>query len=266
MRASDSPQPAPAFPTPDLELERAIALGSLRLLYQPQIDTRTGRIAGAEALVRWSGEPDAAALFARAARAGLGERLSRAVQQRAINAAAAWAGPLAGLGISINLIPQDLERADYDQWLLDEIGLAGLDPARLTVEITESALLSDCDSIAQRLERLRSYGVRVAIDDFGTGYASLSYLSRLPLDVIKIDRGLVANIVRGRRDGIVLRALVGLARDLDLDLLAEGVESAAQLALLAEWGCLRYQGFYGAGALDEAELARFAGSAQSRAA
>lgn len=266
MRASDGPLPAPAFRQPDAELERAITLGEPTLVYQPQIETRTGRLAGAEALVRWRGEPNAATLFERAARAGLGERLSRAVQKRAITAAAAWSGPLDGLKLSINLIPEDLARDGYDDWLLEEIGLAGLDPERLTVEITESALLADCAAIPRRLERLRSRGVRVALDDFGTGYASLSYLSRLPLDVIKIDRDLVANIGSGKRDGIVLRALIRLARDLDLRLLAEGVESAAQLALLAEWGCLHYQGFYGAGALSEVELARFAAAAQMRAA
>lgn len=266
MRASDGPLPAPAFRQRDPALERAIALGEQTLVYQPQIETRTARLVGAEALVRWTAEPDATALFARAARAGLEERLSRAVQRRAICAAAAWQGPLQTLRLSINLIPEDLARDGYDDWLLEEIGLAGFDPQRLTVEITESTLLSDCPAIPRRLERLRSHGVRVALDDFGTGYASLSYLTRLPLDVIKIDRELIANIAEGKRDGIVLRALIRLARDLDLELLAEGVESAAQLALLAEWGCVQYQGFYSAGALSETELARFAAASIARAA
>jgi EAL domain-containing protein (putative c-di-GMP-specific phosphodiesterase class I) len=266
VRASDGPLPAPAYPKRDLKLEQAIAAAEPSLLYQPQIDVRTGALIGAEALARWSGEPDAEAMFARAALGGLAERLSRFVQRQALHAAGAWSGALSGLRLSVNLIADDLQREGYDEWLLDEIGHAGFEAGRLTVEITESALLADCPRVVARLERLRLHGIRVALDDFGTGYASLSYLSRLPLDVIKIDRGLVANIVDGRRDGIVLRALVGLARELDVELLAEGVETAAQLALLSEWGFTTYQGFFSAEALSEAELARFAIASQMRAA
>lgn len=265
-RASDKPLPAPARRRRDLALERALAEAEPILLFQPQIATRTGRLLGVEALVRWAGEPDATALFARAERCGLDQRLSRFVQRRAIQAAASWRGQLAGLKLSINLLPDDLARDGYDQWLLGEIDSAGLDPARLTIEITETAMLSDCPRVVERLERLRRRGVRVALDDFGTGFASLSYLSRLPLDMIKIDRALVANIVDGERDGIVLRALVGLARELGLDLLAEGVETSAQLALLADWGCESYQGFLGSEALSEAGLERFARRGQERAA
>ncbi|MEO5973314.1 MAG: EAL domain-containing protein, partial [Sphingomicrobium sp.] len=97
----------------------------------------------------------------------------------------------------------------------------------------------------------------IAVDDFGTGYASLAYLTSLPLDMLKIDRGLIAEIVGGSRDRIVVHAMIRLARELDLKVLVEGVETASQLALLAQWGCDLYQGFLGAGALDEAALARF---------
>jgi EAL domain-containing protein (putative c-di-GMP-specific phosphodiesterase class I) len=265
-RASDVPGPAPVRLRRDLVLEAAIAAGEPSLLFQPQIETRTGRVVGAEALVRWSGEGDAQALFARAERCGLSERLSRHVQRQALRAAAQWAGPLAGLNFSINLLPDDLSRNGYEQWLLQEIGAAGLDPARLTVEITESAMVVDDRTVAERLSVLRREGIRVAVDDFGTGYASLAYLTRLPLDVLKVDRGLIADIVAGRRDGIVVRALIRLARELELQLLVEGVESADQLALLAEWGVERYQGFIGARALSEPELARFVGASNRAAA
>ena len=266
VRASDGPPPAPARRKPDHALDQAIANGEPVLLYQPQIEARTGRLVGAEALVRWSGEAGAQALFARAALGGLAERLSRSVQRRALRAAAAWDGPLAGLELSINLLPEDLARDGYDDWLLAEIAAAGFDRERLTIEITETALLSHCRRVVARLERLRAAGIRVALDDFGTGYASLSYLSRLPLDLIKIDRELVTNIVGGRRDGIVLRALVRLAGELGLELLVEGVETNAQLTLLSEWGCRYYQGFLSAEALSESELARFAAITAARAA
>ncbi len=158
-----------------------------------------------------------------------------------------------------------MSRDGYERWLLKEIAEAGLDPDRLTVEITESAMLVEGRGVAERLSVLRREGIRVAVDDFGTGYASLAYLTRLPLDVLKVDRVLIADIVTGRRDRIVVRALIRLARELDLQLLVEGVESADQLALLADWGCDLYQGFVGARALSEAELARFV-AASNRAA
>jgi EAL domain-containing protein (putative c-di-GMP-specific phosphodiesterase class I) len=266
QRASDRQDPAPVVHKRDRILEAVIAHQHIALLFQPQIDPASGRIVGVEALARWDGAASPQQLFERAAAAGLAERLSRLVQRKALRAAATWEGPLKHLHLSINLLPQDLARPGYDQWLLDEIECAGIDPRRITVEITESALLSDSDSIAERLSRLRSVGIRVAVDDFGTGYASLAYLTSLPLDILKIDRGLVADIVGGARDRIVVKAMIALARELDLKVVVEGVESTAQLALLADWGCDLYQGFLGAGPLDEIELARFVAASMAEAA
>ena len=264
-RASDRPVPAPAILRDQL-LEGVIALEQVQVQYQPMIEPGTGRVAGAEALVRTPISQSAEALFARAAAAGLDQRLSRLIQRKALRSASAWEGPLKDLGLSINLLPADISREGYDDWLFDEIDAAGLDPARLTVEITESALLVDEDAVVARLRRLRDAGISIAVDDFGTGYASLAYLTRLPLDILKIDRGLIANIVSGERDRIVVRALIRLARELGLKVLIEGVESTAQLVLLSDWGCDLYQGFLGAGALAEDELARFVGAAQIEAA
>jgi EAL domain-containing protein (putative c-di-GMP-specific phosphodiesterase class I) len=266
QRASDRQDPAPVVHKRDRILEAVIAHQHIALLFQPQIAPASGRIVGVEALARWDGAASPQELFERAAAAGLAERLSRLVQRKALRAAATWEGPLKHLHLSINLLPQDLARPGYDQWLLDEIECAGIDPRRITVEITESALLSDSDSIAERLSRLRGVGIRVAVDDFGTGYASLAYLTSLPLDILKIDRGLVADIVGGARDRIVVKAMIALARELDLKVVVEGVESTAQLALLADWGCDLYQGFLGAGPLDEIELARFVAASMAEAA
>jgi EAL domain-containing protein (putative c-di-GMP-specific phosphodiesterase class I) len=265
-RASDRPAPVPASPSRDSFLEAVIAHEQVEVHYQPQIEPFSGRITGAEALARSSIAPSAQALFARAAAAGLDERLSRLVQRKALRCAAVWEGPLKNLKLSINLLPEDICRDGYDQWLLDEIHAAGMDPARITAEITESALLVDHRAVSERLARLREAGIRIAVDDFGTGYASLAYLTTLPLDTIKIDRGLIADIVGGERDRIVVRAMIRLARELDLQVVVEGVESTGQLALLAEWGCDLYQGFLGAGALTQDELTRFVGAAQVEAA
>ena len=265
-RASDRPAPPPPVPARDQLLEAVIAHERIALAFQPQIEPRTGRVLGVEALARWSGAASPERLFERASAAGLAERLSRLVQRKALRAAGAWEGALRRLNLSINVLPEDLLRPGYDQWLLEEIAVAGVAPQRVTVEITESALLSDYEAIGERLERLRDAGVSIAVDDFGSGYANMSYLANLPLDALKIDRSLIAGISGGSRDRIVVRAMIGLARDLDLKVVVEGVESTSQLTLLADWGCDVYQGFVGAGPLDETELARFVAVSEAEAA
>ncbi|MFL6728258.1 MAG: EAL domain-containing protein [Sphingomicrobium sp.] len=265
-RASDTGVTLPAAPQRDLLLEAAIAHEQIDVLFQPLIDPVTGYIAGAEALARSPIVAGGEMLFARASAGGLAERLSRLVQRKALCCAAVWEGPLKDLGLSINVLPADISRSGYESWLLDEIAAAGIDPRRITVEITESALLIDQEEVAARLNRLREAGIGIAVDDFGTGYTSLAYLTSLPLDAIKIDRGLVADIVGGERDRIVVKAMIHLARELDLKVVVEGVETTSQLALLAEWGCDLYQGFLGAGALTHDELMRFVAAANVEAA
>ena len=266
QRASDRPGPAPVLQRRDPLLEAVIAKEHVGLLFQPQIEPDSGFIAGAEALVRWNGAASPEQLFARAAAAGLSERLSRLIQRKALRIAGAWEGPLKDLGVSINLLPEDLARPGYDDWLLAEMAGAGIDPKRVTVEITENALIADRVGVAERLGRLRNAGVSIAVDDFGTGYASLAYLISLPLDTLKIDRGLITDIVGGSRDRIVVKAMIQLARQLDLKVVVEGVECTAQLALLADWGCDLYQGFLGSAALDEQELARFVAASHAEVA
>ena len=256
-RASDRlPEPQPAARI-DVELLAAIAADEVGLHFQPQIDVATGRVVGAEALARWDGAESPEDLFGRAAAANLSERLSRSVQRKALRMVGRWTGPLVSLRLSINLLAEDLERPGYERWLLDEIAAAGIAPERITAEITESSLVADRPAAAARLAQLRAAGVRIAVDDFGTGYASLAYLTSLPLDTLKIDRGLIADIVGGSRDRIVVKAMIRLARELGLQVIVEGVEDPAQLQLLESWGCDLYQGFLGARALSEAELETF---------
>src|SRR5689334_7394101 len=164
-RASDRPTSAPAVPVKDPLLEAAITHEQIEVLYQPLIEPSTGRIVGAEALARSAIVPSAEVMFARAQSAGLAERLPRPVQRKALRCAAVWEGPLKKLRISLNLLPQDLSREGFDQWLLDEIESAGIDPARVTVEITESALLIDQSAVTERLTRLREAGLKIAVDD-----------------------------------------------------------------------------------------------------
>jgi len=247
-------------------LAAVIAHRQIAVVYQPQINPSTGAVEGVEALARWDRVAGAEQLFARAAAAGLSEPLSRLVQSKALRAAAAWEGPLRRVRISVNLLPDEILHEGYVDWFLDEVRAAGIDPKRVTVEITENVLLSDLDAVAVNLQRLRQAGIKVALDDFGTGYASFAYLGSLPLDALKIDRGLISKIGTNERNRIVVKSIFNLARDLGLSIVAEGVESTSQLVLLAEWGCELYQGFLGAGALDEEELARFFAVSQANAA
>ena len=241
----------------DRALEQALTDDMIQLAFQPQINPRSGRVKGAEALARWNGADSPEQLFARAAAVGLTERLSRHIQRKALQAVGQWRGPLKQLRLSLNLAPEDLARKGYDDWLVEELHEAKVDPKRLTLEITESSLVIDREIVSTRLSRLRALGIEIAVDDFGTGYANLAYLTSLPLDTLKIDRGLIAEIVGGSRDRIVVKAMIGMARELGLKVVVEGVETAAQLALVADWGCDLYQGFLVAGALDEVELNRF---------
>jgi EAL domain-containing protein (putative c-di-GMP-specific phosphodiesterase class I) len=260
QRASDRLQ-ALVVRKRDRALEEAIAHDRIAIHFQPQIEPSSGRIIAVEALARWESQDSATHLFERATRGGLKERLSRFAQRKALRIAGTWTPPLSDLQLSINLLAEDLARDGYDDWLLREIAAAGLSPDRVTVEITESSLLADQAKAAKRLRRLRKAGVQIAVDDFGTGYASFAYLTSLPLDTLKIDRGLVTDLVQGRRDRIVVRAMICLARELNLKVVVEGVETPEQLALLADWGCDLYQGFLGSVALDEQNLARFVGAA-----
>ena len=259
-RASDG-APTPVSPIRDLMLEAVIAHEQIDLFFQPLIDAQTGRITGAEALARSMIAKDAESLFARAHSALLAERLSRLVQRKALRCAAVWEGALKGLDVSINLLPADISRSGYERWILDEIEAAEIDPKRITLEITESALLGDRQSVAARLSALRDAGIRIAVDDLGTGYSSLSYLTSLPLDMVKIDRGLVTEIARSGRDRIMVSGLIRLARELGLTVVVEGVETAEQLELVKEWGCDRYQGFFRSPPLPFEELTRFAAAA-----
>ncbi len=245
----------PASNCADPLLEQAIAQDGISILFQPQIEPASGQVVAVEALARWEG--GAGQLFDRARKAGLEGALSRCVQDKAMRRAARWQGELAAMGLSINLLPSEFAEDGMVDDFLARIRESGLDPDRLTVEIVENGLVRDRKAASKRLTKLRDAGVRIAIDDFGTGYSSLAYLTSLPIDCLKIDRGLITDIVGGSRDRIVVRAMIHLAHELGLDVVVEGVESAAQLELIASWGCDYYQGFLGAGALSEEELARF---------
>ncbi|HEX8125845.1 MAG TPA: bifunctional diguanylate cyclase/phosphodiesterase [Allosphingosinicella sp.] len=231
----------------EIDLRRALDQDEIEILFQPQVSVATRRIVGAEALARWRhprfGELGAMTLFGVAERSDYLVQLSDHVQRKAVAAAAAWPEALSGLRLSVNITAADIVRPGFAEQFIALVAEGGFDTARLTVEVTESGLIEDLGAAGKLLARLREGGLRVAIDDFGTGYSSLAYLKALPLDYLKIDKRLVEDISGSPRDQVVIRSVIDMARSLGLEVIAEGVETEEQLALLAREGCNLYQGF-----------------------
>ena len=245
--------------TLEADLRRAIDGDEIEVLFQPQVEVSSGRAVGVEALARWQhpthGSLGATTLFAVAERSDYLATLSAHVQRRALDLAARWDTALAGLRLSINLTASDIAQTDFAVRFLAMVDASGFPRSRLTVEITESGLMDNLEGASHVFATLRAGGVRVAIDDFGTGYSSLAWLKALPLDYLKIDKGLAQDIAGTTRDRIVVRGVIDMARSLGLAVVAEGVETEEQLALLAAEGCNYYQGFLFAEALSVDALA-----------
>lgn len=241
------------------DLPAALARGEIDVLFQPQIAIADGRIAGVEALARWRhgdlGILGAETLLLAAERAGLIAEVSTGLQQRALALASEWPAALSQVRLSINVTAAEIAHPDDADRLLAMAHAAGFALDRLTIEITETGLIRDLGSASQLLSRLRAAGCRVAIDDFGTGYSSLAYLKSLPLDYLKLDKRLVDDITGSPRDRVVVRGVIEMARSLGLAVVAEGVETEEQLALLAAEGCNYYQGFLFSEAVESATLA-----------
>jgi EAL domain-containing protein (putative c-di-GMP-specific phosphodiesterase class I)/GGDEF domain-containing protein len=241
-----------------VDLHHAIDRHEIDIRFQPQVSIPTGRIIGVEALARWDhgqhGEIGAEMLFAAADRADLGVALSDHIQQLVLARAARWGKTLGSLRVALNLTAADVTRPGFAALFLARVDASGFPRGRLTIEITETGLIEDLQAVAALLAELRGAGCRVAIDDFGTGYSSLAYLKSLPLDYLKIDKSLTSDIDGSPRDRVVVRGVIDIARSLGVAVIAEGVETSAQLNLLAADGCDFYQGFLLAGPLDEAAL------------
>ena len=186
-----------------------------------------------------------------AARADLTTQLTRKVIEAALDAVRDWPE---GLKCSINITAADLAVVRFPDDLLRMVEERGVDPARLTLEITEQALLGDLDLAARSLGRLRDAGMRIALDDFGAGFCNFGYLKYLPLDFIKLDRIMLDGVAESARDRAVLRAVIAMARALELAVIAEGVEDETQRRIALEEGCSAYQGFLRARPLPHEEF------------
>lgn len=229
------------------DLAEALLADQIELLFQPQFGSRDNALVGAEALARWQ-HPDHGvfpgdALVAIAQSGGMARRLSRHIARSALREADKWPN---ALRLSLNVTAMDLFDRTFGEELLTMLADAHFPADRLTLEITEQALVADLDRSAAKLEALAAEGIRIALDDFGAGFCNFRYLKKLPLHALKLDRSMLEGVTEDSRDLAVLRGILAMARALGLTVIAEGIENEAQREVVAREGCDVWQGFLGA--------------------
>ena len=229
-------------------LRRALERCEFVLHYQPQIDVRSQRLVGVEALIRWNHPEHGMILPGRfisiAEESGLIVPISEWVLKEACTQAAAWAREgIAELVVAVNLSGVHFKRGNLEQSVIGALEQSCLDPALLELELTESILISNAENILATVKRLKQLGVKLSIDDFGTGYSSLSYLKRFEVNKLKIDQSFIRDLATDPEDAAIVRAIIQMARSLGLTTIAEGVETESVLAHLRDFGCDEAQGY-----------------------
>ncbi len=229
-------------------LRDALWREEFHLHYQPQVDL-SGRRIGAEALLRWTpanGKTVSPADFIPAAeQAGLMGRIGFWVLQTACKTLAEWSRDDATrhLTLSVNVSACQFLEDDFERSVLSLIETFGVDPTRLKIELTESIMVANPELVTAKMHVLRAVGIGMALDDFGTGYSSLGYLRELPLTQLKIDRSFVQSMAENKRSAAIVRSIIQMGLDLELDVIAEGVETREQVSFLTQNGCQAYQGY-----------------------
>jgi diguanylate cyclase len=240
----DGDTPGRSLAELEADLLGAIDRDEIEVLFQPQFSLADDRLTGAEALARWNhpeiGRLGAATLFALAERTDHMAPLSRHIAACALDHARGWPGDLR---LSINVTPADLAFGTYVRQMLELVREKGFAAERLTLEITEQALIHNLEQAARIMAEFSRAGIRIALDDFGAGFCNFRYLKVLPLDYLKLDRSMIEDVTSDRKDLAVLRAIIAMARALDLEVIAEGIESEEQRAIVEAEGCSTYQGF-----------------------
>jgi predicted signal transduction protein with EAL and GGDEF domain len=229
-------------------LRHAIGTDQLYMEYQPVVDLKTSRVSSFEALMRWR-HPDLGVVppgrfVPIAEKSGLILPLGQHAIAQTLKQLQAWQKEgVSCLPVAVNVAPQQLMRTDFPALVQELASVAGIEARWLRFEITESALLKNPEQLIETLTALRKLGCQVLIDDFGTGYSALSYLTQLPVDALKIDRSFVTDLVQGEASAQIVRAVIDMARRLDISTVAEGVETKDQALLLRKLGCNYAQGF-----------------------
>jgi diguanylate cyclase (GGDEF)-like protein len=243
----------------EAELRRAIANSELYLHYQPRVDIATGAVRSVEALLRWQhptrGKLMPGEFIAIAEDTGLILPIGEWVIREACRQAQLWQlQGLPPLRVAVNVSPLQFRHPNFFNVVCVALETNSLDAAYLEIELTEATLMTNAEKSVVMLEQLSQLGIVVAIDDFGTGYSSMSYLQRFPIDELKIDRSFIRDLDFNPNDVSIVRAIISLAHELGLKVVAEGVESAEQLALLKRMGCDQYQGFLHSAAVAPSDI------------
>jgi diguanylate cyclase (GGDEF)-like protein/PAS domain S-box-containing protein len=230
------------------DLREALATQGLHLAYQPQVTCLTGRTTRVEALARWRhptrGPVPPADFIPLAERTGLIGPLTTWVLGRALQQCVQWHAAGSEVGVAVNLSAQSLADPQLTETIERAVRTAGAECPWLDVEITEGAIMADVERSMRALHGLHDLGIRISVDDFGTGYSSLTYLRRLPVHAVKIDRSFVVEMASNKEDAIIVRSVVDLAHNLGMDVVAEGVEDQAAYAMLVSMGCEVVQGYH----------------------
>ena len=254
----------------EAELRRGLAEGQIEVAYQPQLSISEGRIIGVEALARWRhpvlGVLEPAAFLDVAVETGLVLDLGRTVLDQALGALAVWQDAGHDLHLAVNLSARQLSRSQLVPEVRDLLAVHGIQPTSLCLELTETDLTTLGRSALTTLDELRSLGIRLAVDDLGTGQSSLTHLVTLPVDVIKVDRTFVEQVHLPGSKRAIVEALISLAKTIGVDVVAEGAETAEQLAALSEMGCEVVQGYVVSRPVDELAFTALLGTPAALAA
>jgi EAL domain-containing protein (putative c-di-GMP-specific phosphodiesterase class I) len=241
------------------ELRHALERNEFALAYQPKVDPASGKACGAEAPRRWKhpqrGLVPPEEFIPVLEDTGLIVQVGEWVIRRACEDIKGWiAAGEQPLPVAVNLSARQFRARDLDNRIRSLVAAAGVDPALIELEITESQLMQDPEHAVRILRSLRDGGIRIAIDDFGTGYSSLAYLTRFPVKALKIDRSFVADVFSDHADAAIVRTIIEMAHQLGFTVIAEGVETDRQAAFLRQFGCEQAQGFLFAPPMPAAEL------------
>ncbi|MEC8823883.1 MAG: EAL domain-containing protein [Pseudomonadota bacterium] len=243
------------------DLRLALERNELRVFYQPQVCSRSNRVVGLEALVRWQ-HPERGLLYPGdflplAEETRLVGKLSEQVIDQACRDVGRWiSSGHSDLRLAVNLSPSQVEHPRFVETLMNRVAAHNFPADNLEIEITENVIMNDLEQISRKLKELAATGVRIAIDDFGTGYSSLNYLHRLPIHTLKVDQSFVKAIRSGEDGACIVNAIVAMAHGLKLEIVAEGVETDDQLAYLKSLGCHQVQGFFYGPARPAADITR----------
>lgn len=241
----------------ETRLREAVAAGELLPYYQPVIDLSSGAVVGAEALARWP-QPDGsfispATFISLAEETGRIHQLGSDILRHACRDLLAWRAQGVDLYVSVNVSARQFQDPAFCDRITALLRESNCDPAFIELELTESALLEEIEASRQKLETLRTLGVRISLDDFGTGFSSLGYLAQLPIDTLKLDRSFILNMAEDKRQRAVVQGILALGRNLGVRVVAEGIEHAWQAKSLQTMGCKLGQGFYFEPALSAGE-------------